>query len=164
MGVKSNFSELLNSELTSIWKIAYDEGVDNELILNPFYIGFEMGKRILNINGNNDGKLEIIVSSNIECKFDKEYKIDVADLILEDYPEKNYYIQKIAAINPKLISEKLICDSLKIIVCTDNGNTQNIFIYFSIYGIQIGGSNKNEGWIKNWYEPMYGCEPEEVYF
>ena len=166
MSIEKDIKKLYKLKLGSVWNVTFDEGEENELILKPNYVGFEIGSKVLNILGNDDGKLEITVDDTAKyVLYDEEdidYKIDVRSLILT-YPEDDYYITEIRAVKADFGSEKLLCDAVEINAVTENyGNqTQTIFIHSGIYGLRIGGSEMKKYWVKNWYMQIYGEELDE---
>lgn len=156
MKFQENILELYNLEVICIWVHPFDEGIDNELILDPHCIYFEIDGKFLRIY-DIDGKIEITISDELDYESDIDviYKIDVRNFILA-YPEANYYIEKVGCINMEIGITKIICDAVQINVFTENYGKQSIFIHSGLYGLRIGGMDKKDNWIKKWYIPMYG--------
>lgn len=157
---------LYNYKLECIWTFPFDEGEDNELILDPKCIYFEIGNKFLEIcDIFGEGKLKITIRNKIiyETDMDIAYKVDIRNYIL-NYPETDYYIEEIGGINFKEDINGLICDALELNVYTENYGKQNLFIHSGINGLRIGGIDKKINWIQNWYVPIYGEKIEERWF
>lgn len=166
MRFEKEICNLYNYELDCIWTFPFDEGENNELILDPKCMYFEIdGKylEICDIFGEN--KIKISIKSKIiyETDMDIAYRIDMRNYILS-FPEADYYIEEIGGINVKEDSNEFICDALQLKLYTENYGKQCIFIHSGIYGLRIGGMDKKDDWIKRWYIPVYGENIEEKWF
>lgn len=161
--------EILNFydfKLECIWTFPFDEGDDNELILDPKCMYFEIGNKFLEIcDVFGEGKIKIKIRNKIvyETDMDILYKVDIRNYIL-NYPETDYYIEEIGSINVKDDVDGIICDAIQLNVYTENYGRQSIFIHSGIHGLRIGEIDKKNNWIKNWYIPMYGKKIEEKWF
>ena len=103
MKVRNEMCNLYNYKLECIWTFPFDEGEDNELILDPKCIYFEIGNKFLEIcDIFGEGKLKITIRNKIiyETDMDIAYKVDIRNYIL-NYPETDYYIEEIGGINFK---------------------------------------------------------------
>lgn len=156
MNIQEIIRKLYKLELNYIWSYVFDEGMNNELILNPNCIYLEIDNRFLKLYGI-EGKVQITIVEKEDYISDMDitYKIDITKFIL-DYPETNYYIKKIGGIDLFVNTKKIICSALEIEVFTENYGKQNIFIYSGLYGLRIGGINKKNNWIQNYYIPING--------
>lgn len=164
MNYQQDILKLYNLKVMYIWLHPFDEGIDNELILDPHCIYIEIGNKFLKIC-DLDGKIELTIRSKIDYMSDMDiiYKIDLRNYIL-DYPETDYYVEKIGGINMEINANKIICDAVELDVFTENYGKQNIFIHSGLYGLRIGGIDKKNNWIKNWYFPIYGKKISENWF
>lgn len=156
MNIQEIIRKLYKLELNYIWSYVFDESMNNELILNPNCIYLEIDNRFLKLYGI-EGKVQITIVEKEDYISDMDitYKIDITKFIL-DYPETNYYIKKIGGIDLFVNTKKIICSALEIEVFTENYGKQNIFIYSGLYGLRIGGINKKNNWIQNYYIPING--------
>lgn len=158
MNNRESILKLYKSELKYIWSYTFDEGNNNELVLDPKCIFFEIDDKILQLcDSERNGEIKITISDKEEYTSDMDitYKIDVTKFILE-YPETNYYIEKIGGIDMIFDTKKIICKAVEIDVFTENYGKQNVFIYSGIYGLRIGGINIKKDWIDNYYIPVNG--------
>lgn len=166
MKFQNEMCDLYNYKLECIWTFLFDEGEDNELILDPKCMYFEIDNKFLEIcDILGEGKIKITIRNKIiyETDMDIAYKVDIRNYIL-NYPEADYYIEEIGGINVKEDVNEFICDALELNIYTENYGKQRIFIHSGIYGLRIGGIDKKNNWIKNWYIPMYGESIEEKQF
>ena len=151
MSIQEDVQKLYQTELKHIWSYIYSKGTDNELVLNPKYICFEIGNYLLRLH-DMDGKIEILVDkeqspiSNIELT----YKIDAAGFILDNF-EAGYLIEKIGAVNLMVDKDTMVCDAIQIDVCAQNHMRRNIFICAGKQGLRIGGISEKRSWIQNSY-------------
>ncbi|MBR4086035.1 MAG: hypothetical protein IKK33_17310 [Lachnospiraceae bacterium] len=166
MKYQNAMCNLYNYKLECIWTFPFDEGEDNELILDPKCIYFEIDNKFVEIyDVLGEGKIKVAIRNKImyETDLDIAYKIDIRNYVL-NYPETDYYIKAIGGI--KVIEEAngFICDALQLNVYTENYGKQIIFIHSGIYGLRIGGSDMKNNWIKSWYIPVYGDNIIEKWF
>lgn len=166
MKYQKEICNLYNYRLECIWTFPYDEGENNELILDPKCIYFEIDDKFLEIcDVLGEGKIKIAIRNKIiyETDMDIAYRVDIRNYILS-FPEADYYIEEIGGINVKEGCNEFICDALQLNVYTENYGKQSVFIHSGIYGLRIGGIDKKNNWIKSWYIPMYGESIEEKWF
>lgn len=166
MKIEEKICNLYDYKLGCIWTFPYDEGEENELILDPKCIYLEIDNKFLEIcDVLGEGKIKIIIRDKIiyETDLDIAYKVDIRNYIL-NFPESDYYIEVVGGINVKEVNNDFICDALQVNVYTENYGKQSLFIHSGIYGLRIGGIDKKNNWIKNWYIPIYGERIEEKWF
>lgn len=159
----NNIKLLKNLELINIWMFSYDEGNDNELILDCNRVLFDLKNYELSIE-DRDGKIIVTINQKNEIYSSCDIiKIDLRNILLE-FSETNYYLKKIGLINFESSSGDIFCDALDINLISKNYGSQNIFIHSGIYGLRIRSSDyyKNN-WIKNWYVPLYGNNLHELW-
>lgn len=162
MRFQNNISAIRGLRALYFWMLTFDEGEDNELILNPRCIYIEMEEYLLEIS-DFEGKIKIELKKQIECfsDIDTTYKIDVRSFVL-DYPEATYFINKIGGINVEVSEEMTICDAIEIWLHTENYGEQVLFIHSGLFGIRFRESKSI--WQKNWYTPIYGNQLREHWF
>lgn len=166
MEFQKEILNLYDSKLEYIWTFPYDEGADNELILDPKCMYFEIDNEFLEIcDVLGEGKVKITIRDKMfyETDMDVAYKVDIRNYIL-NYPEADYWIEEIGGINVKDDVNGIICDALQLNIYTENYGKQSIFIHSGIYGLRIGGIDKKNNWINNLYIPMYRKNIEERWF
>ena len=166
MEFQKEIVNLYDFKLGCIWIFSFDEGEDNELILDPKCMYFEIDNKFLEIGDIlEDGKIKITIRNKIiyETDMDVIYKVDIRNYIL-NYPEADYWIEELGVINVKYDINGITCDALQLNVYTENYGKQSIFIHSGIYGLRIGGIDKKNNWIENWYIPMYRKNIEERWF
>ncbi len=156
MSIQEDVKKLYQTELKHIWSYIYSKGTDNELVLNPKYICFEIGNYMLRLH-DTEGKIEILVDKeeNPISSTELTYKIDAAGFILEN-PQAGYIIEKIGAfhlsVDRSMERDRMVCDAIQIDVCTSgNQIRRNIFIDTGTQGLQIGGISEKRNWIQNFY-------------
>lgn len=158
MNLAKSFLNLYNSELKYIWSYTFDEGNDNELILDPKCIFLEVNNKFLQLcDSERKGEIEITISDKEVYTSDMEntYKIDVTRFVL-GHSETNYFIEKIGGIDMIIRTEKIICKAAEIYLFTENFGNQKVFICSGLYGLRIGGMNLKKDWIDNYYIPANG--------
>lgn len=166
MKFQKEICNLYNYKLECIWTFPFDEGENNELILDPKCIYLEIDGKFLEIcDIFGEGKIKISIKSKIsyETDMDIAYRVDLRNYILS-FPEADYYIEEIGGINVNEDSKEFICDALQLKLYTENYGKQSIFIHSGIHGLRVGGMDKKNNWIKSWYIPVYGENIEEKWF
>lgn len=167
MNLGGMFLKLYKSELKYIWSYTFDEGTNNELILDPKCVFLEIDDRLLQLSDKErSGDIKITISDREIYTSDMEitYKIDVSRFIFE-YPETNYFIEKIGGIDMLIDTEKIVCKAVEIHLFTEHYGKQMIFIHAGIYGLRIGGIKLKEDWIDHYYIPVHensGIAPENA--
>lgn len=169
MNIKEKLSDLKNLKLYYVWTYTFDEGPDNELILDPNCICLEFENhnflKICTMQG--EGKIDVTIEKKMKYSPDMEvpFKIDVRNYIL-DFPETDYYVEKVGGINIEINQNSMMCEALEICLYTETygKNKQSIFIYAGMSGLNIGGLNKKNTWIEGLYIPLYGSDIDEKWF
>ena len=158
MNLKDNILKLNKKELKYIWSYTFDEGYNNELILDPGCIYLEISDKLLKLcDVEGEGKIEIslINGEDYISDMDITYKIDISNYIF-DYPETNYYVEKIGVVDMVVKEDRNICLAVQIEVNTENYGKQTIFIHSGLFGLEFARTNKRKNWIQNYYIPLYG--------
>ena len=112
MNIESEIRNLYGEDFKYIYSYVYDEGMENELILDPGYLCFHIGKRMFKIYDIlNEGLIKIKIDDKEDYKDDKEisyeigveipYKIDISKFIIKDYEYVNWFVKRIGVIGKK---------------------------------------------------------------
>lgn len=161
MGFSDNISTLRGSKALYFWALTFDEGEDSELILNPRRLYLETEAGLLQVS-DIEGRLDIRITDRIHFSgTESSHKIDMRSFVL-DYPEETCRIEKISAVNAEAGEDSAVCDALEIVLRAESHGEQTLFIHSGLFGIRL--REPKESWLKNWYTPLHGKQPEERRF
>ncbi len=164
MNIEMEIRELYDEQLKNIYSYVYDEGMDNELILNPGYLCLYIGKRLLKIEDVlYEGQIKIKISDEEDYHFDREipYKIDISKFIINNCEYADWFVKRIGVIGNK---EKNVYEALQIDLYSKQNMEQSIFIHSGFFGLESGQIEKKQDWMENSYIPLYGHKPIMFYF
>lgn len=162
MDFQNSISAVRGLKALYFWSVTFDEGEENELILDPKCMYIELEEYILKIS-DSEGRVKLELKDRKDCfsDIDTAHKIDMRSFVL-DYPEAAYFIDKIGGINVEISEETALCDAIEIWLNTENYGKQVLFIHSGIFGLRFRESKSV--WLKNWYNPICGNKLTEHRF